>query len=446
LDFRPAISSLTIEFCQKYETISNTLDENPEIVSLIHQELTKVPSQIGGSPSRYTSDTVLRVLVVMIAEGLSLRDTVVRVDDSHYLRRFVRIYDLAMMDYTTLCKLKNQIAPETWTTVNEILARYAVENEKISGDLLRIDTTAIETDVHYPSDSSLLWDTYRTLAGLIERVRSIDPDLVGKGRIHRKRAKRLAQKIGRLTRKMRYREQMADAYETLISMASRIISWSRSIAEELEIKGATRECKNAADLRQRLIRYVDLGSRVVDQAQRRVLNGEQVPNEEKIFSIFEEHTELLKRGKAKRDIEYGHMIQIQQVTEKFITDYTVFDKKPVEWKLLGTIVDSHESLFGEAPVTLAADRAYYQGDAIALIEGRVTHVAVGKKGRGAKHDREKTQEFQDAQRFRAGVEGSIAFLKRCLMLGRILCKGFAHYAATVGMTVLTHNLIVLSRL
>lgn len=446
IDFRPAISSLTSEYCQKYDAISNVLDDSPEIADLIHQELTRTAKQAGGSQSRYTSDTVLRVLLVMVTEGLSLRDTVVRIDDSHYLRRFARIYDLPMMDYTTLCKLKNQIAPETWQAVNGILGRFAVDKKKISGKSLRIDTTAVETDIHYPSDSALLWDTYRTLTGLIKRVRRVAPDIVGKGRAHKRRAKRLAQRIGRLTRKTKYREQMVDAYEALISMVSRTIRWSQSVADGLEGMRKTRQTANTLDLRSKILRYVALGARVVDQSQRRVLNGEQVPNSEKIFSIFEEHTELLKRGKAKHDIEYGHMIQIQQVTEKFITDYTVFDKRPVEHELLSSIVESHEMLFGNAPQTLAADRAYYQGDAVTSIEHKVAHVAIGKKGPGPKKSREMTREFQDAQRFRAGVEGSIAFLKRCLMLGRVLCKGFTHYTATVGMTVFAHNLIILSRL
>ena len=95
---------------------------------------------------------------------------------------------------------------------------------------------------------------------------------------------------------------------------------------------------------------------------------------------------------------------------------------------------------------LAADKAYYQGDAVRCIEEKVELVSIGKKGRGAGDDREKSPEFKDAQRFRAGVEGSIAFIKRFLMLGRVLNKGMAHFTATVGMTVLAHNLLILSRL
>ena len=105
---------------------------------------------------RYTSENVLRILIVQIVERLSLRDTVVRIDDSKYLPRFCRLGHRPMMDFTHLDRLKNCITPETWMQVNQLLAGFAVEQELISGESLRMDTTAVETHIHYPTDSSLL--------------------------------------------------------------------------------------------------------------------------------------------------------------------------------------------------------------------------------------------------------------------------------------------------
>ena len=193
--------------------------------------------------------------------------------------------------------------------------------------------------------------------------------------------------------------------------------------------------------------YVLLGAQVVDQAQRRVLQGEQVPNDEKLFSIFEPHTELLKRGKARRNIEYGHMIQLQQSPEKFITDYDVFEKKPVEHTLLETAAESHRELFGTYPVTLSADKGYYDGETVQALEKKVVMVAIGKKGKRTADEttREHAAEFRKAQRFRAGIEGSISFLKRVLGLARCVVKGFEHYCSAVGATIFAHNLVVLAR-
>jgi IS5 family transposase len=191
-----------------------------------------------------------------------------------------------------------------------------------------------------------------------------------------------------------------------------------------------------------------LGQRVVDQARRRVLQGESVPNDEKLFSLFEPHTELLKRGKAGKDIEFGHMIQIQQVGEKFITDYAVYAKKPVEHTLLEPALAQHRELFGFDPSELSADKGYYQSmDRLRELEKTIDVVSIAKKGPRTAEETEREQDplFRHAQAFRAGVEGSISFLKRMLRLARCFNKSWEHFVTTVGQTVFAHNLLVLAR-
>ncbi len=204
----------------------------------------------------------------------------------------------------------------------------------------------------------------------------------------------------------------------------------------------------AQGLIEQIEHYANLGARVVDQARRRVLLGESVPNEQKLFSIFEDHTELLKRGKAGKDVEFGHMVQIQQVRQKFITDYDAFEKKPVEHQLLKPALDHHRQLFGRDPKSLAADKGYYESmEALAALREKVAVVAIGKKGNRTPEETELEHEpaFRHAQRFRAGVEGTISFLKRVLGLLRCFNKGWDHFAATVGATVFSHNLLSLAR-
>jgi IS5 family transposase len=190
-----------------------------------------------------------------------------------------------------------------------------------------------------------------------------------------------------------------------------------------------------------------LGRHVIWQATERVLNERQVPNEKKLFSIFEDHTELLKRGKAGKDVEFGHMIQIQQTGEKFITDYEVFDHKPAEPPLVRHALKSHKKLFGHFPASLAADKGYWSGDEFKQIPEEVEVVSIPKKGRrnAVEQERELDPLFRLAQAFRAGVEGSISFLKRILRLARCMNKGWQNYVSTVGTTVFAHNLLILAR-
>ena len=180
----------------------------------------------------------------------------------------------------------------------------------------------------------------------------------------------------------------------------------------------------------------------------RSVHGSTAPNDEKLFSIFEPHTELLKRGKASKDIEFGHMINICQVESKFITDYEVFEKKPVEYELIDGALESHKALFGTMPQVLAADKGYWENASTTeRLRWKVELVCIAKKGRRTEEERahERSLPFRLAQGFRAGVEGSISFLKRMLGLWRCMNKGFEHFVSTVGSTVFAHNLLILSR-
>ena len=126
LNFQPSNLKITKEYYAKYESISRTLDENPEILDAVHNDLEQaledaIVEDKGGGRYEYTSDTVLRIVLCQIIEGMSLRQTIIRVDESDFLRRFVRIFNGPMMDYTTYDRLKNCIKPEIWKKVNELL-------------------------------------------------------------------------------------------------------------------------------------------------------------------------------------------------------------------------------------------------------------------------------------------------------------------------------------
>jgi IS5 family transposase len=338
--------------------------------------------------------------------------------------------------------------------VNDLLARGAVREQLIEGDKLRIDTTAVETNIHWPTDSSLCWDTYRTLARLIEQIRDIDPTVVGNQRVLLKKVKKLQQRIARKASKnARSAEALKPLYIRLFGLVENILLWSGDIAERLTLKIARHRYAPVVRATMEfclgdLVRFQALGTRVLDQARRRIIDQETVPNEEKIFSIFEPHTELLIRGKAGKPIEFGHMIQIQQVQAKFITDYQVFETKPVEYTLLDSSIKRHKELFGKHPGQLSADKGYYESmEQITRLEKIIEVVAINKKGNRtpAETERETDPVFRHAQRFRAGVEGTISFLKRVLGLARCYTKGWEHYAAMIGATVLAHNLLILAR-
>ena len=165
-------SSLIVvqEYREKYRAISDLLDGNPQVPALIHHDLARLSTaNRKGCSSDFSSEQLLRALIVMYIEHTDYRDTVVRISNSDFLRNFVRLaYGRSVMDYTFLNRAHSAVSESTWTAVNKMLSVYAFSEKKIDGEKCRVDTTAVETNIHYPTDSSLLWDSFRTL---IDRVK-----------------------------------------------------------------------------------------------------------------------------------------------------------------------------------------------------------------------------------------------------------------------------------
>ena len=448
LDFDPPSLKITRDFCAKYDRISQLLDENPAILDLVHGDLASLAEMMEGEGrARYASDTVLRLCVCQVVEGLSLRETIVRVDTCGALRRFIRVDGGSMMDYSTFCRLRNAITPETWREINRTLAQYAVASEAISAESLRLDTTAVETNIHWPTDSSLLVDVFTVVKRDLDHARELGVELLEGRRFHDNGVRKLGLRIIRKGgRRGTSTKELKPLYKRLIRQVEEILSVAGSVGVALR-KARTSTGYCSEELATRLTEFQALGAQIISQARRRVMHGESVPNDEKLFSVFEPHTELLKRGKAGKPIEFGHMIQIQQVKEKFITDYGVYEKKPVEPELLATALASHRSLFGVNPSCLTADKGYFEQETVDTLEQRIEMVSIAKKGKrtSAQAAREHDPVFRHAQRFRAGVEGTISYLKRVLGLSRCFTKGWTHYQSTIGASIFTHNLLILAR-
>jgi IS5 family transposase len=431
------------EYRAKYKFISQLLDDNRQLVSLVHQDVAKMLSQSKrGRKSEYTSEQILRSLLVMFIEQDSYRQVVIRIENSEFLRGFAGLGIKPMMDYSFLNKAFGILGDKTWQTMNHVLAQYAKQQEKISSEKLRLDTTVYETNIHYPTDSSLLWDSFRTLARLLQQIQQELPHLPLKHRFHIDKVKKLSLFItrnGSSNNKSRKRK-VKSTYRKLIAR----VNWIAEVAH-----GALTLLQRFGYEAELLSHYIPIVEKIINQAEKRVFQGVKLAADEKIYSLFEEHTELLKRGKAGKPIEFGHKVLIAQTGEKFIHHYEVFPKRQEDKELVAPTLKAHKQLFGTGPDVLATDKGFYENmKQILKLQENITTVSICKKGRRkqSEYDRESTEEFKDGQRFRAGCEGSISVLKRAFKLGRCLFKGFKNYAASVGCAVFCHNLVLLTRL
>lgn len=433
------------DFRRRYEKIDRLIDDNPDIISLVHADLARICSD-DGRESTFSSEQFLRMIVVKGIEGLSLRDTIIRVVDSDFLRNFTRIFSGKMMNFTALQTAQKNISAETWEKINHILFDHAFKAGKITGERFRVDSTVCETNIHYPTDASLMWDSFRVAARQMRQCVEIDGALDTGNRFHDKKTKKLFTFIATHAGKKRSNRAVRRATRTLIKKVEWICGCAHDfLAHAKSIDHIPAEAKySLAELRSMLPRM-----RQVVSCARRAYEKEKVPASERIFSIFEPHTELLKRGKAHKPIEFGHMVTIGQTTEKFISFYRVEEKSRHDTILGDEAIKAHKKLFGKYPDEFTADKNYHVSpEHTAKWEKKISTYSVGKKGRRTKEEtqREHGAMFRLLQRFRAGCEGSISVLKRVFGLCRCLYRGFKSFASSIGSIVFCHNLVVVSRL
>lgn len=436
------------EFREKYKGVSRILDENPEILKVIHEDLKNIShggskagkgkKGVAGRSADFTSETILRTLVVHAIEGGSFRDTEVLIGESEFLQDFVRSRKKAVMEYSFVDRCFQAVRPATWKRINDLLGLRAEEEEKIDPTVIRTDTTVVETNIHWPTDSSLLWDTWRVASRLLKRGRKIAPETCPH-RFHDKKTKRLHLFITRYSKSTSKKRQrkVKGAYRTLISRVERIVEIAAFFCRwapycgNLELDAVVVELKG----------FLGSMKKVVAQSRRAKLEGETVPAVERVYSIFEPHTELIKRGRREKPVEFGHAVLLCQTAEKFITDYEAFAERPADCHLTEQVIDRHQKLFGDKPKVLAGDKGFCpDGEKYAELTKQVETLAIPRRMR----------DFADKvlsvwQMFRAGIEGTISGLKRAFRLARCHYRGFKRFQASVGMGVFAHNLVVLAR-
>lgn len=439
----PSSLKVVQAYRRKYQVLSDLLHANPQLLVLAHRDWAKLLSHSHqGRRSGFTSEQLLRSILVLFLEQLSYREAIIRIDTSEFLRHFVRLGPGSTMDFSLLSKAFCFLSAETVAAMNQVLNAYAVSEGKISSEKHRLDTTVYEAHIHYPTDSSLLWDSFRTLARLVRGVQRQLPELDLRHRFHDKKVKKLFTFIGRnaASKSKATQRKVKQHYRVLIGRVRWIQHAGQGVLDQIASAGY-----ESPDL----AHYLPLVHQIVTQADSRVLQGIKLAADEKLYSLFEEHTELIKRGKAGKAIEFGHKILLAQTGEKFIHHYQVMATRREDKDLLEPALEAHKDLFGRYPELVAADKGFYESmKQIAALEGKIRTVSMGKKGRRNPQEqaRERSAAFVEGQRFRAGVEGSISVLKRAFHLRRCLFKGFKNYAASVGLAVLCHNLVLLTRL
>jgi IS5 family transposase len=427
------------EYRAKYKALSQVLDGHPEILDAVHEDLKKLSTpNRKGRKGDYTSENILRALVVMALEGLGYRETVERIGTSEFLQDFVRLRKTAVMDFGFLDKCFLAIRPATWRKVNRLLGRKAAATEAIDPDVIRTDTTVIEANIHYPTDSSLLWDVWRVASRNLKEARNIEKNLV-LHRFHDRKVKNLYLFITRyiVSKSASRQRRVKQCFRALIARTEWIVGIAAEFCEKAR-KHADRDLQGIA---LELEGYLPVMRRITVQARRAQIAGETVPAVERVYSLFEPHVELIRRGKREKPIEFGHKLLLCQTPEKFITDYEVLEEQQADSELTEEVIRRHEKHFGRKPMVMAADKGFRPtAEKYAELEEEIVTLCIPHRLRDFT---DKIMKYWQA--FRAGIEGTISALKRAFRLFRCFFKGFKGYARGIGLSIFAHNLLVLAR-
>ena len=440
VDLFALVPALHLRFEPELAELDRLLDDD-RLFQQVKADLSRRRPQttVTGRPSTPV-EAILRLLVVQHLYQWSYAETEHFVGDSLVLRQFCRLGFEPVPHFTTLLRWANLLQPETLHRLLDRVTELARSLQVTRGRKLRIDSTVVETPIHYPTDSSLLADGVRVVSRLVGRAR--DALRAGAERLFRDRtrsAKRLAQRISSTPATRQGNQERPDLYAHLLRVARASLRQAKQVQQRL----ASSTDRSASRLRDALEQFVPLIQQVCTQTERRVFHGEVVPATEKVASLFEPHTAIIRRGKVRHPAEFGRKLLVDEVDGGLLSRYALLPGNPPDAEQLPASVAHHRAQFGQAPSVLTADRSFFTFDneRRAQIAG-VRTVALPRQGTLSPERRrfEHRPAFRRAYRWRAGVEGRISLLKRRFGLARCRYHGEVGLERWVGLGILAHNL------
>ena len=433
------------------QTISDFLDDHEEMIEAVRRDLERGLKNPATGRKGLTPSQVLRSFVLKSVKSWDLRELRERIADGYTLRQFTEFYCQSVPKHHAFNCAFHRLTPETVKAINELVVNAAVDLGLEDGNTLRVDCTVVQTDVHHPTDNTLLWDVVRVVTRLVGGLKKAVQQRI-RGFHNRKRvARRRMQEIQRMTPRQRH-ERQTEKYRELIGVTEEVVTSARKVVEQTEkARGKDRAAELAIPaIRKEINHYCKLGDRVIDQARRRVLEGEQVPNAEKIFSIFEAHTDLIKRGKVQTPLEFGHKVFLAESAQGLITQYEVLEGNPNDEHHVEPSLKRHKKMFGHIPELYSTDRGFFSEKNVQSCKQEGVKVVCIPQCGGQKTAKRKAYEkspaFKKGQRFRAGIEGTISVLFRGRGMKRCRDEGRKRFELWVGAAVLANNLMRIAAL
>ena len=428
----------------------DTLLDDEALIDVVRQKLgQRRPQSKRLGRTGIAPDRLLRLAVLKHIKQWSFRELEREVRCNLVYRRFTRFDHDRIPNFSNLSRAMAAVGPETVAEIHARVVQIAHSRRIAPGRKLRTDTTVVETNVHYPTDSTLLGDGIRVLQRSMKRfaaeataVKVVDHARTTKRRIMAiHTAARLLNEAGKA--------KMKENYGRLLSVARSVVRQAETLGRKLidgTVKIVGNEGRALAALAQ-LEHFVPLAKRVIAQTKARVFKG-NVRFEGKLLSIFETHTVAIRKGKAHKPTEFGRLVRIDEVENGIVSNYFVAEGNPADAMGFKPAVSQHTKIFGRAPLMATGDRGFFS----AVNERDVQAAGVKRvvlPGRGPLSETRKSKQrqrwFKRGLKWRAGIESRIATLKHRFDMARVRYKDDCGFKRGVGWSVIAQNLVSIAR-
>ncbi len=423
---------------------------DPALVELVRQCLaTRSPLSQRTGRDGIAPDRLLRCCVMKHLKGWSFRDLARELNLVY--RRFTHFDAEATPDFSTFSRTFALLSPAITEAIHQRVVGLACEQGVASGRKLRTDTTVVESNVHYPTDSSLLGDGIRVLSRSLQRIardcKHGAVEVVDHARAVKHRLLEISRAAKCLTQANQ--ERMRNSYQKLLALSRDVVRQASEVMQRWRnkrLKVVGKWLRVEAQIGQ-LRHFLPLVEKVITQTKQRVLGG-NCHVEKKVLSLFEAHTEVIRKGKAHKPNEFGRLVRIDEVENGIVSGYQILQGNPADSTAWMPALQQHQACFGQAPEMATGDRGFFsaQNEREAEALG-VKKVALPARGRlsATRSQQQKQRWFRRALRWRAGCEATISTLKHPFSMRRATYKGEPGFQRYVGWCVITKNLFSIAR-
>ena len=424
------------------------------LVTLVYDALGKRhPKSKSRGRQGVAAEVVLRLLILKHIRNWSYAVVEREVRANLVYRDFTRVGAGKAPDAKTMGRWGVALGGDVIKQIHARMVTLAQSHGLTVGRRMRVDTTVVETNIHYPTDSSLLGDGVRVLIRNMKKITKIVGEAGAKLRDRSRSVKLRMLDIARAARSKakQGQEKLKRAYQQLLNSTSRVVGqakrFSKEIAEGVKRSMDVVKQLGLEGLRQEIDAMVPRVKQVMKQTRARILRGD-TRSDGKLVSLFEPATEIIRKGKAGKPTEFGKMVKLQEAENQIVIDYEVYAQRPNDADLLIAAVETHQAKLGRTPRLVAADAAFYsaKNEAAAIAKGVKRVCIPNRSTKSAERKREqKKRWFRSGQKWRTGCEGRISVIKRRHGLNRSRYKGDAGMQRWVGLGVIADNLINIGR-